>query len=147
MAELAPLKMVYVFEDGAESDIALGTISRDGVLTATRIADGQEDSVATMVAELNGADKAFLRETDTSPETGRALLVKTPVERGAPGFLDALCETAKRFYKIELRFDPAIFDGGEVLIVDDADAPEPLGDDPPEPDMPDRDAPNPGLDI
>ncbi len=147
MAELAPLKMVYVFEDGAESDIALGTISRDGMLTATRIADGQEDSVATLIAELNGADKVFLRETDTSPETGRALLVKTPVERGARGFLDALCETAKRFYKVELRFDPAIFDGGEVLIVDDADAPEPLDDDPPEPDMPDRDAPNPGLGV
>ena len=149
MAEIAPLRIVYVFEDGAESDMALGTITREGILDVTKVAQGQEASVETLVSELNGSSRMFLRDARTSPQTGRAAMVKTPVDRGMPGFLDALVENAKRFYGAELRFDPAVFEGGELLMQDpvDDDVEKPIDDTPPEADMtPDENA-KPGIDI
>ena len=149
MAEQAPLRIVYVFEDGAESDMALGTITREGMLEITKVAQGQEASVDMLVSELNGSSRMFMRDATTSPETGRAAMVKTPVDRGMPGFLEALVENAKRFYGVELRFDPAVFDGGDLLMQDlgDDDIEDPIDDTPPVADMtPDENA-KPGIDV
>lgn len=149
MAEIAPLRIVYIFEDGAESDIALGTIAQDGMLEITKVAEGQEAAVETLVSEMNASQRMFLRDARTNPETGRAALTKTPVDRGAPEFLDALRDNAKRFYSVELRFDPAVFAGGEVLMMDpeDAEEDEQIDDTPPEPDMTPIEGAKPGIEV
>ncbi len=121
MAELAPLRIVYLLDTGAEKEIAQGTITQDGMLETSKVLPSQVAAVETLVSELNASERVFTRDARTSPETGRAAMVKTPVERGMPGFLDALNETAKRFYKVELRFDPAVFAGGEQLMLDPSD--------------------------
>lgn len=148
MAQTVPLRIVYVFEDGAESDMALGTISREGVLETTKIADGQEKAVETLVSELNASDRVFLREMVTSPRTGMGSMAKIPVERGTPGFLAALQETAKRFYKLELRFDPKAFDGGTTIQTGGGESAEDVLDEKiSEPDMTPRENAKPGIDV
>lgn len=149
MAEYAPLRIVYVFDDGDESDMALGTIDRQGTIEISRVAPGQDAAVETMVGELNGTGQMFFRDAHTNAETGRAAMVKKAVQRGEPDFFDALRQTAQRFYKADLRFDPAVFDGGEVLIPDqDIGAGEPDEDDtPPQPDMTPLPDAKPGIDI
>jgi hypothetical protein len=149
MAEIAPLRIVYIFEDGAESDIALGTIAQDGMLEITKVADGQAAAVGTLVSELNAAERMFLRDARTSPETGRAALTKTPVDRGAPEFMEALRETARRYYSVDLRFDPAVFAGGELLMQDGDDEPgdDQIDDTPPEPDMTPVEGAKPGIEV
>lgn len=145
MADIAPLRIVYPLDSGVDKEIAQGTISDDGMLETTKVLPSQVAAVETMVSELNASERMFLRDARTSPETGKAAMVKTPVERGTPEFLDALADTAKRFYKVELRFDPAVFAGGSVLIadVDDDDDDQDIEDDTPTaPDMsPVEDAP------
>ncbi len=149
MAEIAPLRIVYVFDGGSEKEIARGTITQDGMLETAKVVPSQTAAVATLVSELNGAARMFTRDVRTSPETGRAAMVKTPVDRGAPGFLEALRDTAKRFYKVDLRFDPAIFDGGELLMpgADDADVADQIDDTPPGPDMAPVENAKPGIEI
>ena len=149
MAEHAPLRIVYVFEDGEESDMALGTIDLLGHIEITRVAPGQEETVERMVADLNGSERVFLRDAHTNPETGRAAMVKKGIARGGPGFFDALRQTAQRFYKADLRFDPSVFGGGAVLMPDqdiqgDADQQD---DTPPEPDMTPLPNAKPGMDV
>lgn len=112
MAETAPLRIVYRFEDGAESDLALGQIDRMGQITVSKVAPGEEARLDRMLAELNGAEHLFLRDGVRVPagET-RARKVKRSVLRGDPEFLAALIETAARFFRVELRFDPALLEG------------------------------------
>ncbi len=149
MADQAPLRIVYVFGDGDESDMALGTITRDGMIDITRVAPGQETAVETMVAELNGAERMFLRDAHTNAETGRAAMTKQAILRGGPGFLDALCQTVQRFYKADLRFDRTVFEGGEQLIPDQDIGQEDAAEDdtPPQPDMTPLPDAKPGIDI
>jgi len=116
-----PLRIVYIFEDGDESDIALGTIDRVGHIEIGKIADGQDENVASIVAELNESDRVFVKDLSHEPGAAPHTLVKRAVLRGSPDFLDALDETARRFYSVELRYDraalagtPGLGDGGEA---------------------------------
>ena len=149
MAEIAPLRIVYIFDGGSEKEIAQGTITQSGMLETTKVIPSQQAAVETLVSELNASTRVFTRDVRTSPETGRAAMVKTPLERGMPGFLEALRETAKRFYKVDLRFDPAVFEGGELLMQDpdDDDVTDQIDDTPPGPDMTPVENAKPGIEI
>lgn len=149
MAEHAPLRIVYVFEDGEESDMALGTIDALGHITINRTAPGQEETVERIVADFNGSERMYSRDAHTNPETGRAAMVKKAIPRGGPGFFEALREAARRFYKADLKFDPSLFDGGEVLIPDQdiAAAENDEDDTPPSPDMTPLPNAKPGMDV
>lgn len=75
------LKIVYIFDDGAESDIALGTIDSYGIMSISKIADGQEETVNTMVHELNSQEKVYYRDVGSSSATGRVIQKKTAILR------------------------------------------------------------------
>jgi hypothetical protein len=108
----AALRLVYHFDDGETSDLALGTIDSAGVLAVSKVAEGAEERVATLVEELNASPQVFVRSGSRTPGAARGTLKKTAVLRGMPGFIDALVETARRFYGVELRFDPVGLAGG-----------------------------------
>ncbi len=124
MADTAPLRIVYVFDDGDESDLALGTISQDGLIETTTIAEGQEAAVATLVEDLNGTERVFDRSMETMEDADRPVMVKTPVTRGEPAFLETLRDTAMRFHKVDLRFDPEVFDSAFALVDDNEPEPD-----------------------
>lgn len=128
MAQTAALRIVYLFEDGQTSDLALGTIDRSGVIETSVVADGEEDKVAALVAELNGLDRVFVQEMVDGPEGESGRRRKIPVERGTAEFLTALQSDAERFYSVALRFDPAVLteeDDGMGLDWPDMPPPEP----------------------
>lgn len=149
MPPTAPLRIVYLFDDGDESDMALGAIDGQGVISVTQAAPGQAEAVQRMVVELNRSPQVFLRDARTSPKTGRVTQTKQAVRRGAPGFLEALRQTARRFYKADLRFDPALLTGGAPLAPDPTpdDTPPPADDTPPEPDSTPLPDAKPGLEL
>jgi hypothetical protein len=95
------LRIVYVFDDGDTSDLALGTIDRSGTITVSKIQDGEDERVQQLVEELNESDKVYIKRGSDSHRGG---LQKIPIYRGDPLFIDTLCETARRFYSVELRF-------------------------------------------
>lgn len=107
----AELRIVHIFDDGGESDLAVGTIDSAGVIAVDRIAPGQEARVGTIVEELNGSDRLFDKQGSDDPDAPRHALVKRAVARGMPGFLDLLVTTARRFYGADLRFDRAVLEG------------------------------------
>lgn len=100
-ASIIALRIVYVFDDGDSSDLAVGTIDRNGVIAVTKVQEGEEERVNQMVEELNESEKVFMKR-GSDMNTG---LQKIPVYRGEPGFIETLCETARRFYGAELQFD------------------------------------------
>ncbi len=108
----AELRIVHIFDDGGESDLAVGTIDHAGTIAVDRIAPGQEARVGTIVEELNGSERLFDKRGSDDPDAPRHALVKRAVERGMPGFLDLLVTTARRFYGVDLRFDAAVLAGG-----------------------------------
>ena len=107
MTDVTPLRMVYVFEDGDRSDLALGMIDQLGQITAKDIASGQEESVDRIVAELNAQEQVYRREV---AGFDRPMPTKTAVMRGMADFLAVQRETALRLYGIELVYDPSVFD-------------------------------------
>ena len=112
MAHTAPLRIVYKFEDGDETDMAVGSITRDGVITILKTAPGEEARVDTMVTELNDTDRVFVRDKPANPGgSDRSKMIKRAIIRGDDDFLQALQETALRFYGTELRFDAGILQG------------------------------------
>jgi hypothetical protein len=107
----AELRIVHIFDDGGESDLAVGTIDHAGTIAVDRIAPGQEARVGTIIEELNGSERLFDKQGSDNPGSPRHALVKRAVERGMPGFLDLLVTTARRFYGVDLRFDRAVLGG------------------------------------
>ncbi len=112
MTPTAALRLVFHFDDGDTSDLALGTIDANGIIAVGKVADGQEDRVAMLVEELNASETVFVRSGSDNPDAVPGTMKKTAVLRGMPGFIDALVETARRFYGVELRFDRAELGGG-----------------------------------
>ena len=109
----ADLRITYIFEDGARSDLALGRIDAEGRISVHKIAPGEEERVATLLEELNGADRVYQREGSRAPDALPGTLVKRAIARGEPEFLAALVETARRFYGVDLQFDPEALYGLE----------------------------------
>ncbi len=111
MSDTTYVRLVYVFEDGDRSDLALGLIDRLGMITIEQTAPGQDETVARIVGELNEKEQVF-EEALMQPEgTDRAKLTYRPIGRAEPSFLTALKETAKRTYRIDLVFDVSAFSG------------------------------------
>lgn len=109
MSMTTPLKLVYVFDDGDTVELASGTIDSNGVIAIQTMKPGEEESVETVVAELNAAEQVYVRGMADGEEEGA--LTKLPVERGMPGFLPELVATAQRFFNVELRFDETALEG------------------------------------
>jgi hypothetical protein len=95
------LRIVYIFDDGDTSDLALGTIDQSGMITVSKIQDGQEERVHQLVDELNESDKVYIKRGSDSNSRG---LQKIPIYRGDERFIETLCETARRFYSVDLQF-------------------------------------------
>lgn len=108
MADSTPVRLVYHFDDGDTSDLALGTIDRNGLITVETVAEGQEEMVGTLVAELNETSRIYVRGMTDGPEGETGRMTKTAIERGTPQFLEAFSENCLRFYSVEVRFDPAV---------------------------------------
>lgn len=112
MANTAPLRIVYMFEDGEESDLAVGTITRDGIISILKTAPGEDARVETIVTEINETERVFVRDKPANPGgSERSTLIKRSIVRGEDDFLSALQANALRFYRTELRFDPEILNG------------------------------------
>ena len=107
MAQSTYLKVVYTFDDGGRSDLAVGTIDAMGQIEVSKVAPGQEDRVNLMVTELNQAERVFVPDLAHDDVTGQTSLVKRSVYRAMPDFLEALTEYARRHYRAELQFDAA----------------------------------------
>ncbi|MEX0348146.1 MAG: hypothetical protein AB3N15_01890 [Paracoccaceae bacterium] len=126
MTRTTPLRIVYIFDDGDEVDLASGTIDTEGVIAVEMMTEGEEESVETVVRELNASERVFVRDMSNESGLDRPALTKRPIERGMPGFLEELVATARRFYKVELRFDLSQLEsrGASFSLPDDVIAPE-----------------------
>lgn len=111
MSETTYIRLVYVFPDGDRSDLALGLIDRSGMITAETFAPGQEETVVRILAELNGQERVFREELMLPDGTDRPKLSYVSIDRGVPGFMEALQESTLKTYGIDLVFDASAFDG------------------------------------